>query len=208
MTKTKTEDQTFRTIEVIRVDGERATWVTDDPTGLHCLPGKFVAATGISIEQLREYARTGEEFIIDEDEPPYTAGFEKVEEEHAEHEEEPSTYRVYEFINVDGSARFYVDFSGDGQVMSPNDFTERFGLAFVYVMEHARSGELLEIPGERPCYVRCFEVSNESDPRDEVLADLYDNIVKLRRMKSSDRDHVLTELERHLGGLPEFTKAA
>lgn len=208
MTKTKTEDQTFRTIEVIRVDGERATWVTDDPTGLHCLPDNFVAATGISIEQLREYALTGEEFIIDEDEPPYTAGFEKVEEEHSEKEEQPSTYRVYEFTNIDGSVRFYVDFSGDGQVLSPNDFTERFGLAFVYVMEHARSGKLLEIPGERPFHVRSFEVSREPNPRDEVMADLYDNIVRFRRLDEEDRDHVLSALERHLGDFTESTQAA
>lgn len=202
MTKTKTENQTFQPIEVTRVDGERATWVTDDPTGLHCLPDKFVAATGISIEQLREYARTGEEFIIDENEPPYTAGF------MIEREEEASSYLVYEFTNRDGSLRFFVDTSGDGKANTPVSFTEWCGLPFSVVEEHARNGELLEIPNARPCFVRSFEVSNEPDPRDEVLADLYDNIVKLRRMESSDRDHVLAALNRHLGGLPEFTQAA
>ena len=146
---------------------------------------------------------TGEEFIIFDDEPPYTAGFEKVMEE-----EQTSTYEVYQFTNEDGSLRFFVDTSGDRQVMSPNDFTDRFGLAFVYVMEHARSGELLEIPGERPCYVHCFEVSNEPDPRDEVMADLYDNIVRFRRLDEEDRDHVLSALERHLGDFTESTQAA
>ncbi|MDP2493088.1 hypothetical protein Q8W25_03625 [Shimia thalassica] len=203
----KSNDQTFQAIEVIRVDGEKATWVDTDPTGLHCTPENFTESSGISIEQLRNYAETGEEFIIFDDEPPYMAGFEEPTGEH-DPEQKPSTYRVYEFTDKDGSLRFFVDTSGDDKAKSPNDFTEWCGIPFVYVMEHARSGELLEIPTARPCYVRCFEVSREPNPRDDVLADLYDNIVKLRRMESFDRDHVLAALNRHLGELPEFIQAA
>lgn len=205
------ENQTFRPIAVIRIDGQSATWVDPNPVGLYCPPEHFVQTTGITIEQLKNYAETGEEFILFEDEPPYTAGFEKYdpsEEEDGAGSSKGDDYWVYEFTSLNGGEGFCVAHSGDENIVSPKQFTEKTGIAFIEVQRRDGSGEPLEIPCFNDSFeVESFLVSREPGERDEVLADLHDNLVRLRKLDKDDREHVLTALNRHLGNLSEFLAA-
>jgi len=198
----KPENQAFRAIQVVRVDGQIAAFVGVKRKGMQCTFDDFEENTGITRQKLVKYGETGEEFFMCEDELPYTATFITTESMFTKHP-------VYEFVSENGSERFMVDEFGHNGAFTPAGFTKQVGIPFVEVEQHADSQEALEIPGLGGRYMVTAAMKYDAPfVSHSVLSDLYDGIIRLRLLDEEDRDRVVTKLISLVGELSEFAKAA
>lgn len=170
---------------------------------------EFYKDTGIKFPVLTDHAKSGELLAV----PGYglvlVKQYESVSAGSAEDTAKPKLavvvsndpYTVYEFSSQDGAKRFFVDTSGDGKAVSPDEFTEKFGIPFAEVEAVANKNKLIDLGDEGKFLVESFE-AGIPNPKDEAQADLIDALNAVHKLSEEDQQSIWATVEKRFGENP------